>query len=169
MGPHDRRTIGRLDRTRPGVRAVAAMAACALAVAVLAGCSGSDGDATPAEALEGLATTPGGYPDLVGTWVGDYVYPWNEDDGTPEVIPATERLIIEHQEDGLLWGVDEYVDDGATVRIPVRGVIYPDGALTLAEEGGGFRGQLQPDGSLVVHFSRSDAEYTAFAAHLVRD
>jgi hypothetical protein len=157
---------GRSTRTGPRVgRAVAVLVVGLISAGALSAC-GSDGDAAPAATT--VPATTGQPPDLVGTWVGDYAYPWNADDGTPEPTPATERLVIEHQEGGLLWGVDEYVDAGQTIRIPVRGAVDALGQLSLGEDGGSFRGQLHPDGSLVVHFVRTDHEYTAFTARLTR-
>lgn len=136
-----------------------------VSMVALAAC-GSSGSAGSTATT--LAEVAGQAPGLVGTWVGDYTYPLRGADGSPQPIKATERLVIEHQDGELLWGYDEYVDAGQMIRIPVRGYVGADGEVTLAEEGGAFRGRVRPDGSLALHFARTDDQFTAFAVRLTR-
>lgn len=107
----------------------------------------------------------GGVPDLVGTWTGDYEYPL----GTDEVVPATETLAIETQKGRLLWGNDEYVDEGQTINIPVRGSIdADDDEVLLAEDGGYFLGKILGANKMRVRFVRTDDHFTTFEVVLRR-
>lgn len=125
------------------------------------GTSGAQGSTT-------APSTPAGVGDLTGTWVGDYRYPLASADGSPQVIEATETLVIEHHEGNLLWGVDQYVEDGTTIRIPIRGTVDASGReLTLTEEGGFFRGEVVDD-TLRVRFTRTDDQFTSFEVTLHR-
>ncbi len=146
---------------------LATLTALALVAVLAVGCvsadtSSSDGD-EPAP-----ATTLSEPPDMVGTWIGDYSYPFANPDGSPQAVEAHERLTIDHQEGGLVWGHDEFVDGGQVIRIPVRGTVDVHGVLILAEENGWFRGELQPDGSMLVRFARTDDQFTAFSTVLTR-
>jgi len=120
-----------------------------------------------------VGTTPGPTTrrdadrSLIGTWVGDYSYPLASPSGAPLKIDATETLVIEKQEGDLLWGVDQYVEDGNTIKIPIRGSLDADGqGLTLTEQGGFFRGELRADGTMHVRFTRTDDQFTSFEATL---
>lgn len=144
-----------------------------------AGCAGSNASTNQAATTlppttsggTRVGTTPGTQVNrsLLGTWVGDYSYPLAAADGTPQKIDATETLVIEKQEGDLVWGVDQYVEEGNTIKIPVRGTLDATGSgFTLTEEGGFFRGELQADGTMHVRFTRTDGEFTSFEATLRR-
>jgi hypothetical protein len=103
--------------------------------------------------------------DLVGTWTGDYRYPL----GTDEVVDATETLVIERQEGRLVWGVDEFTDEGQLFRIPVRGSIDGDGrGFAIAEENGFFLGEVLGPDRVRVRFVRTDDQFTSFEVVLRR-
>ena len=107
----------------------------------------------------------GGVPDLVGTWTGPYEYPI----GTDEVVSATETLVIETQKGRLIWGNDEYVEQGQTIQIPVRGSIDREGEeVMLAEENGFFFGEILGANRMRVRFVRTDDQFTTFEAVLRR-
>lgn len=114
-------------------------------------------------------TRPGSSPSLLGTWTASYDYPMNDADGSVDPISAVETLVIETQEGSLVWGVDQYVEDGQTIKVPVRGMVHADGVhVTITEEGGFFEGELLPDGRLHLVFTRTDDQFTAFEAILTR-
>jgi hypothetical protein len=103
--------------------------------------------------------------DLVGTWTGDYRYPL----GTDEVVDATETLVIERQDGRLVWGVDEFTDEGELFRIPVRGSIDGDGrGFAIAEENGFFLGEILGPDRVRVRFVRTDDQFTSFEVVLRR-
>jgi hypothetical protein len=148
------------------------VANCLLVVAACAAASSpgaSGAGTTPGTSGRSSGTAPGTDRSLVGTWVGDYSYPLATAGGAPQAIRATETLVIEKQEGDLLWGVDQYVEDGNTIKIPVRGTLDAAGpGVTLAEQGGFFRGELQADGTLRVRFTRTDDQFTSFEVTLRR-
>ncbi len=143
------------------------VAALALGTGLAVGCVSAD-TSSKDDASGAPTTTLSEPPNLVGTWTGDYSYPFAGPDGSPVAVPAHERLTIDHQEGGLVWGHDEFVDRGQVIRIPVRGTVDVHGVLVLAEESGWFRGELQPDGSMLVRFARTDDQFTAFSTVLTR-
>jgi hypothetical protein len=134
--------------------AVVAMVLTASSVAALGGMAGA-----------GTADPGSGVPDLVGTWTGTYRYA----SGNDEVVDATETLVIERQKDRLIWGTDDYVEGGQTIKIPVRGSIGRDGrGFTIAEEGGYFLGEILGRNRVHVWFVRVDDQFTTFEAVLRR-
>lgn len=112
---------------------------------------------------------PNDPPDLVGTWVGTYQYPMTDADGSPRVIDATETLVITHQQGGMVWGDDQYEQNGQVIHDPVRGSFDTSGTeVTITEDGGFFRGHLTPEGRLLVRFTRTDDLFTSFEVTLTR-
>jgi hypothetical protein len=103
--------------------------------------------------------------DLVGTWTGDYQFPL----GTDEVVDATETLVIERQKGRLVWGVDEYTENGQLIQIPVRGSIDADGrGFAIAEQSGFFLGDILGPNRVRVRFVRADDQFTSFEVVLRR-
>jgi hypothetical protein len=135
-----------------------------LAVLVAMGLVAS-GAAALAAVVPSSVPEAGGTFDLVGTWTGDYRYPL----GTDEVVDATETLVIERQDGRLVWGVDEYTDEGQLFRIPVRGSIDGDGrGFAIAEENGFFLGEILGPNRVRVRFVRTDDQFTSFEVVLRR-
>lgn len=135
----------------------------------VAGCGSDDSSATPSAETTTVPAAPATPPSLVGTWVGDYTYPLADSSGAPTPIDATETLIIQQQDGALVWGVDQYVENGNTIEIPVRGAIDASGeGVTITEDGGFFRGEIRSDGSLFLRFTRTDDQFTAFEVTLHR-
>jgi len=105
------------------------------------------------------------YPNLVGTWTGTYRFPSGTDTG----VDSHETLVIDKQDKELLWGHDQFVDNGQVVRIPVRGSIDVDRkGFGLAETGGLFVGHIASKKVVDIHFFRTDDKYTSFAVRLTR-
>jgi hypothetical protein len=117
-----------------------------------------------------VITAPAGaasakYPNLVGTWTGSYRFP----SGTDTAVDSHETLVIDRQDKELLWGHDEFVQNGQPIRIPVRGSIDLDGkGFGLAETSGLFICRIVRTNVIDVRFFRTDDMYTAFAARLTR-
>src|SRR5262249_41834923 len=115
-----------------------------------------------ATALPAAAATAK-YPNVVGTWTGTYRFP----SGTDSAVNSHETLVIDKQDNELLWGHDEYIDNGQAVRIPVRGSIDRDHkSFGLAETNGLFLGHIESKNALTVRFFRTDEQYTSFAVRL---
>lgn len=104
-------------------------------------------------------------PDLVGTWVGDYAFAL-ADGSTNQSI---ETLVITRQSDGLLWGYEQWEENGKQLRAPLTGTLTDGGTgLVLTEPAGFYRGTVDDD-TMVVVFTRIDAEqHTAFEVSLTR-
>lgn len=103
--------------------------------------------------------------NLVGTWTGRYQFPT----GTDQLVTSTETLVIQHQDGLFLWGHDDYVQGGQTIQIPVRGSLETNRRdFTLAERNGFFRGVLLPSRGMQIRFTRTDDQFTSFAAVLHR-
>jgi len=120
------------------------------------------GAAGPASA----ATAAPKYPNLIGTWEGDYRFASNDDQG----VSSHEKLVIDHQDAELVWGHDEFVDTGnVTTRVPVRGSIDLDRrGFGLAEAGGLFTGKLTGKNAMTIRFFLVGTSYTSFNAKLKR-
>ncbi len=104
-------------------------------------------------------------PNLVGTWTGPYSFP----SGTDQVVPSVETLVIVRQTGLLVWGHDDYSQNGQQLQIPLRGTVDSNGHdFTLAEQNGFFRGTLLTATKLDVRFTRTDNQYTSFEAVLRR-
>ena len=87
----------------------------------------------------------------------------------PGIGCRTETLVIATQKGRLVWGNDEYVEDGQTIQVPVRGSIDRDGdEFMLAEENGFFFGELLGANRMRVRFVRTDDQFTTFEAVLRR-
>ncbi|MHB1166312.1 MAG: hypothetical protein ACYC90_15065 [Candidatus Nanopelagicales bacterium] len=123
----------------------------ATAVLILAACSPAASSATP--------------PDVVGTWVGEYSFALA--DGSAN--PSTETLVISRQEDGLLWGYEQWEEGGTQMHAPLTGSLVDGGrGIVLTEPAGFYRGTVDGD-TMTVVFTRVDAEqHTAFEVVLTR-
>src|SRR5690242_6790573 len=64
---------------------------------------------TPAPA----GAAPAKYPSLVGTWTGTYRFP----SGIDTAVDSHETLVIDKQDKELLWGHDQFVQNGQVVHI----------------------------------------------------
>ena len=119
-----------------------------------------------APATAGAGTKSPKWPDLVGTWEGEYRFPSSTGAG----VDSTETLVIESQEDELLWGYNQFVEaDGTVVRIPLRGSIDPDRkGVGLAETGGFFVGKITGRHTMTVRFFLVAERFTSFHAALER-
>jgi hypothetical protein len=111
-------------RDRP-IRLVAAGIATLALLAIGPACSSGEGaDASAGSATTTfVAVTP---TELLGAWEGTYQFP------TPDggLFPSPLRLVVEKQEQGALWGYEEFEDSGELIRIPITG--------SLDDEGPGF-------------------------------
>ena len=77
--------------------------------------------------------------------------------------------MIQRQDGLFLWGHDDYVQGGRTVQIPVRGSLETNQRdFTLAERNGFFRGVVLSRGAMRIRFTRTDDQFTSFAAVLRR-
>jgi len=130
------------------------VAALSLAVVALVPLPAGAGKATPK------------WPDLVGTWEGEYRFP----SGTGAGVDSTETLVIESQDDELLWGYNQFVEaNGTVVRIPLRGSIDPDRkGFGLGESGGFFVGKITGRHTMTVRFFLVAERFTSFHAALER-
>lgn len=138
----------RMLRALVVVGAVAAMAAVGASVT-----------AAPAGAA------PAKYPNLVGTWTGTYRFP----SGTDTAVDSHETLVIDKQDKELLWGHDQFVQNGQVVHIPVRGSIdVGRTGFGLAETSGLFVGHIVSKKVVDIEFFRTDDKYTSFAVRLTR-
>lgn len=130
---------------------LATIPALAAAAVILSACSPGLSSATP--------------PDVVGTWVGTYSFALA--DGSAN--PSTETLVITRQEDGLLWGYEQWEEDGKQMRDPLTGSLVDGGTgIVLTEPAGFYRGTIDGD-TMTVVFTRVDADqHTAFEVVLTR-
>jgi hypothetical protein len=112
------------------------------------------------------SAAPAKYPNLVGTWRGDYRFPSSDKNG----VESHPKLVIDHQDGELLWGHDEFIEaDGTTTRIPVRGSIdFDHKGFGLAETGGMFLGKITGKNTITVRFFLTATSYTSFDAKLRR-
>ena len=106
------------------------------------------------------------WPDLVGTWEGAYRFPSSTGAG----VDSVETLVIEQQDDELLWGYNQFVEaDGTVVQIPLRGSIDSDRkGFGLGETGGFFDGRLTGKHRMTVRFFLVADRFTSFEAKLRR-
>ena len=141
--------------TRPLIAIVMALA---LTVA-LAGCASTN---TPTDAS---TTTPSPTPNMVGQWRGTYEFPTL----TGELVPSSLLVAIERQENGALWGYEEYVDAGSPVRIPITGSLSSDGkSLGLAAEDLIITGELDGNDRMRLRFFDVTDTATSFEVELTR-
>lgn len=101
-------------------RSVARLATALLAVSslVVSTACGSDGpDAASAEAVDSPQV-----PSLMGTWTGEYEFPFGG-----EVVKTSLDLVIERQEGANLFGYETFVNrKGETIRIDLAGTVNVD-------------------------------------------
>lgn len=144
-----------MTRARAALVVLVALAVAALAVAP-AGAQSKGANSRKAKA----------WPDLVGTWEGGYRFPSSTNTG----VDSTETLVIELQDDELLWGYNQFVEaDGTVVRIPLRGSIDADRkGFGLAETGGFFVGRITGKHTMTVRFFLVAERFTSFEAKLRR-
>lgn len=104
-------------------------------------------------------------PDLVGTWVGNYSFALA--DGSARA--STETLVITRQDGLLLWGYEEWQEDGRPMRDPLTGTVTDGGSgIVLTEPQGFYEGTVDED-TMTVVFTRVDAtQHTAFEVTLTR-
>jgi hypothetical protein len=105
-------------------------------------------------------------PDVTGVWVGEYQYALA--DGSS--IKATERIVIERQQEELLWGYEIWTDEaGAQQRTELTGTLTNGGAeIVLTERGAYFQGTVA-DSTMTLTFVRTTKDqHTAFQVTLTR-
>lgn len=106
-----------------------------------------------------------GSPDLVGSWEGGGRVALS--DGS--IVDSPELLIIERQDDELLWGTIEYVDNGEKVIEDIVGTLTDDGdTIVLAESDATWRGEVNGDTIEAVISWTGDEQFGAFAVTLER-
>ena len=149
------RTPHRLRRFAARLVLVTSLVASLAAVALLG--AGPAGAASSAKAK---------WPDLVGTWTGDYRFPSSSNTG----VDSTETLIIEAQDGELVWGYNQFVEaDGTITKIPLRGSIDLDKkGFGLAESGGFFVGRITGKHTMTIRFFLVAEKFTSFDADLTR-
>ena len=103
-------------------------------------------------------------PNVVGTWVGDYRFALADGSDNSSV----ETLVITRQEGALLWGYEQWEENGEQMRADLTGTLTADDGIVLTEPAGFFDGRVDGDTMLVV-FTKIDAEqHTAFEVSLTR-
>lgn len=101
---------------------------------------------------------------VVGTWVGDYRFALADGSDNSSV----ETLVITRQEGDLLWGYEQWEENGEPMRADLTGTLTEGNGIVLTEPAGFFDGTLDGDTMLVV-FTKIDAEqHTAFEVSLTR-
>lgn len=131
-------------------RAVVSVVAAVVALSTLgiAGCSSDD-----------AATRE----SWVGTWSGDYDF--SMPDGTSASSSLT--IVIERQDGDLVWGHEEFIDQGTTVKIPVNGSVDTDHrGIGLAATGLIFDGTLTKSDTMSMQFFKVTDPATAFSVML---
>ncbi|GEM_PF-1685002 len=101
--------------------------------------------------------------DWVGTWSGTY------DFSSPDGSSATSSLalVIERQQGDLLWGYEEFVDKGQTIRIPLNGSATSDRrGFGLAATGLVFDAELTASDAVELQFFKTSEPATAFSVNL---
>ena len=106
-----------------------------------------------------------GSSNLVGTWVGDYAFALADGSANSSI----ETLVITRQSEDLLWGYEQWEENGKQMRADLTGTLTDEGAsFVLTEPAGFYRGTIDGD-TIVVVFTRTDAEqHTAFEVSLTR-
>ena len=102
--------------------------------------------------------------NLVGTWVGDYKFALADGSANKSV----ETLVITRQEGNLLWGYEQWDEDGEQMRADLTGTLTDGSGVVLTEPAGFFTGTVD-GGTMLVTFTKIDAEqHTAFEVSLTR-
>jgi hypothetical protein len=96
------------------------LALVSLTLAGLATACASEGTPTATPTVSAMQS------DLLGAWEGSYQFP--TPDG--ELFDSPLRLVVDKQDNGALWGYEEFEDSGQTIRVPITG--------SLDDEGPGF-------------------------------
>lgn len=103
-------------------------------------------------------------PSVVGTWVGNYRFALADGSDNSSV----ETLVITRQEGDLLWGYEQWEENGEQMRADLTGTLTDGDGIVLTEPAGFFEGKVNGDTMLVV-FTKIDAEqHTAFEVSLTR-
>jgi len=111
--------------------------------------------------VSGCSSEP---PNVVGTWVGDYRFALADGSDNSSV----ETLVITRQEGNLLWGYEQWEEDGEQMRADLTGTLTDGNGIVLTEPAGFFEGEVSGDTMLVV-FTKVNAEgHTAFEVSLTR-
>jgi hypothetical protein len=143
-------------------RLIAAVVLTALFLtAVATGCSGSD-DGGAASTANSAASVE---PDLLGAWTGEYAFP------TPDggLFPSPLRIVVEKQEQGALWGYEEFEDSGQVIRIPLTGSLDADGVgFGFGATGLILDGELTGVDTMNVRFFKVSDPATSFDVELQR-
>jgi major membrane immunogen (membrane-anchored lipoprotein) len=111
--------------------------------------------------VSGCSSEP---PSVVGTWVGDYRFALADGSDNSSV----ETLVITRQEGDLLWGYEQWEEDGEQMRADLTGTMTGDNGLVLTESEGFFEGTVNGDTMLVVFVKVAPAQHTAFEVSLTR-
>jgi hypothetical protein len=121
-----------------------------------------------ADGITNTSTTtpaPSTPPQLLGTWEGNYQFP--TPDG--ELFPSPLRLVVDKQEQGALWGYEEFEDSGEVIRIPITGSLDADGrGFGFSATGLILDGTLVGDDLVVVRFFKVSDPATSFEVELRR-
>ncbi len=103
-------------------------------------------------------------PNVVGTWVGDYEFALADGSANKSV----ETLVITRQEGDLLWGYEQWEEDGEQMRADLTGTLTDGSGVVLTEPAGFFKGTVD-GGTMLVTFTKIDTEqHTAFEVSLTR-
>ena len=111
--------------------------------------------------VSGCSSEP---PNVVGTWVGDYRFALADGSDNSSV----ETLVITRQEGSLLWGYEQWEEDGEQMRADLTGTMTGDNGIVLTESEGFFEGTVNEDTMLVVFVKVAPAQHTAFEVSLTR-
>jgi hypothetical protein len=103
-------------------------------------------------------------PSVVGTWVGDYRFALADGSDNSSV----ETLVITLQEGDLLWGYEQWEENGEQMRADLTGTMTGDNGIVLTESEGFFEGTVNGDTMLVVFVKVAPAQHTAFEVSLTR-
>ena len=105
-----------------------------------------------------------GTSNVVGTWVGDYAFALADGSANKSV----ETLVITRQEGDLLWGYEQWEEDGEQMRADLTGTLTDGSGILLTEPAGFFTGTVDDD-TMLVTFTKIDTEqHTAFEVSLTR-
>jgi hypothetical protein len=144
-------------RQRRTPRLLALAVASLMVVGLGSACSSSD-DAATADAR------PVSY-DLLGAWEGSYQFP------TPDglLVDSPLRLVVEQQQNGALWGYEEFEDGGQVIRVPITGSLDDDGpGFGFAATGLILNGVMTGNDQMNVRFFKVSEPATSFNIELRR-
>ncbi len=103
-------------------------------------------------------------PNVVGTWVGDYRFALADGSDNSSV----ETLVIIRQEGDLLWGYEQWEEDGEQMRADLTGTLTGENGIVLTESEGFFEGTVSGETMVVVFTKVAPAQHTAFEVTLTR-